>query len=43
MDEPIMPLTSRSTESSKLSPRTRVGCSAEFSLVGTEIEEVVSI
>src|SRR5271157_3322522 len=26
MDEPMMPLTSNNTESSKLSPRTRLGC-----------------
>src|ERR1700721_3027864 len=28
MEEPMTPLTSSSTESSKVSPRTRLGCSA---------------
>src|SRR5208282_5960851 len=34
MEEPMMPLTSSSTESSKLSPRTRLGFSLDVSASG---------
>ena len=44
IDEPIMPLTSSSTESSRLSPRTSVGCELEvwLSLSGkTEVGSII--
>src|SRR5271169_275287 len=37
MEDPIMPLTSSNTESSRLNPRTRLGCSVDFSISGAVV------
>src|SRR5208283_5581958 len=42
IDEPMMPLTSNSTESSRLSPRTRLGFCGKFSVSGGEAGVFIS-
>src|SRR5277367_5396804 len=37
IEEPMMPLTSSNTESRRLSPRTRLGFSVDFSISGAKV------